>query len=46
MKEIELKGKCSNCGKPIKEESNHNWKVYCPAPECFKKAFEEATKKT
>jgi endogenous inhibitor of DNA gyrase (YacG/DUF329 family) len=39
-----MKGKCTNCGKPMKEESNENWKVYCTSKEC-QKAFLQAVLK-
>ena len=42
MNKEELKGKCTNCGKPMKDESNENWQVYCPRKKCleaFMKTF-------
>lgn len=29
------KGKCTNCGEPMEQESTQQWEVYCTKPECF-----------
>jgi len=29
-----LKGKCTNCLKPMEDESNENWQIYCTDKKC------------
>jgi len=39
-----LKGKCTNCLKPMEDESNENWQIYCPRKKCveaFIKSFSD-----